>query len=83
MGTAERQAWMIVKLGEPDILYWREASLEWVPESYHASKYPNRTEAETRAMSLATKTPALLGRLQVKNFYAEEIEYDGSQGDLF
>ena len=82
MGTAERQAWMIVKLGEPDILYWREANLAWSSSDYHASKYPNKKEAEDRAFQLATKYPALLGKLQVKNFYENGID-SGSQGSLF
>ncbi len=73
---------MIVKLGEPDILYWREVNLAWTPSDNHASKYPNKKEAESRAFQLATKFPALLGKLQVKNFYADGID-SAQQGDLF
>lgn len=73
---------MIVKLGDSDILYWREISLAWVISDNHASKYPNRAEAESRALQLATKYPGLFGKLQVKNFYAAEIDYN-DQANLF
>lgn len=73
---------MIVKLGEPDILYWLEVNLAWSSSEHHASKYPTKREAEDRAFKLATKYPALLGKLQVKNFYENGID-SGSQGSLF
>jgi hypothetical protein len=73
---------MIVKLGDTDILYWREVNLAWSSSDNHASKYPNRKEAEDRAFQLAVKYPALLGKLQVKNFYENGID-SGSQGNLF
>lgn len=82
MGTAERQAWMIVKLEDVDVLYWREVNLSWSTSEHHASKYPSKKEAEARAFQMTVKFPALLGKLQVKNFYGDEID-SGKQGDLF
>jgi hypothetical protein len=73
---------MIVKLGDSDILYWRELNLAWSISDNHASKYPSKAEAESRAVQLATTYPALFGKLQVKNFYAAEIDYN-DQGSLF
>lgn len=72
---------MIVRLDEPDILYFVELTKDWTIQDNLASKYPKRQEAEMRAVQLAMERPELIQKLQVKNFYHNGLEYE--QKDLF
>lgn len=71
---------MIVKL-DSDILYWREMDRTWTTNENSSSKYDTRAEAESKALVLASNQPDMIGRLHVKNFYANGFE-SYKQGDL-
>ena len=71
---------MIVKL-DADILYWHEMGKTWTTSENHSSKYDTRAEAESKALLLASNQPDLIGKLHVKDFYANGFETYG-QGDL-
>jgi len=71
---------MIVKL-DADILYWREMDRTWTTNENNSSKYDTRIEAESKALFLATNQPDMIGKLHIKDFYANGFEtYE--QGDL-
>jgi hypothetical protein len=72
---------MIVRLDQPDIMYWYELDQSWTYSDYFASKFPNRREAENKAVQLAAKHPELIQKLQVKDFYGNGIDFE--QGELF
>ncbi len=72
---------MIVKL-DADILYWRETDKAWTSGEYISSKYDTRAEAESKALLLASNQPDMIGKLHVKDFYANGFE-SYEQGEIF
>ena len=80
--TADRrELWMVVKL-DVDILYWHDLSKGWTHSENLASKYPARHEADSKALMLASQDSNLIGKLHVRNFYANGFA-DLEQGELF
>lgn len=71
---------MIARL-ENAIFYWIEMDQRWTINDNQSTKYDTRAEAESKAMLLAAKQPDLIGKLHVKDFYANGFESYG-QGNL-
>jgi hypothetical protein len=72
---------MVVKL-DVDINYWHDLTKSWTHSENLASKYPMRSEADSLALMLASRDPDLIGKLHVRDFYANGFA-DMEQGELF
>ena len=76
--TKPAQHWAVVHYGV-DTFYWREVTSGWTIQRNACSWYPSKAEAESKALLLTGKYPAMIGKMHIVPLYGD----DPVQGSLF